>query len=549
MDEPRRAPASSCCHDPRGAGPGTAPARTDPVCGMQLQPPQAHGPVVHQGTEFWFCCPGCRQRFLEAPERYLEPQRPAGAELPAGAASAVYTCPMHPEVRQQGPGSCRICGMALEPAAPLAGEPAEDPELRDMTRRFWVSLALGVPLFAIAMADMLPGAPLARVLAPAALPWVQLVLASPVVLWGAWPLLVRGWQSVRSRHLNMFTLIGLGVAVAYLYSVFATVAPGLLPESYRAHGVGQVYFEAAAAITVLVLLGQVLELRARQRTGAALRELMELVPPSARRLDAQGNEHEVPLAAVRVGDRLRVRPGEKVPVDGVVLEGTSFVDESMLTGEPIPVEKGPGERVTGGTVNGRGSFVMRAERVGRDTLLARIIELVAHAQRSRAPIQQLADRVAAWFVPAVIAVAALAAVLWAVLGPEPRIAHAVLSAVSVLIIACPCALGLATPMSIVVAVGRGAHEGVLVKEAAALQALAQLDTIVVDKTGTLTEGRPRLEQVVAVGELGERELLRLAASLERASEHPLGEAIVRGAEEQGCSSRRRRTSPRTPARG
>jgi Cu+-exporting ATPase len=421
--------------------------------------------------------------------------------------------------------------MALEPRGVVAGE-AANPELADMKRRFWVSLAFTVPLFIVAMSDLVPGRPLQHAVPAGALRWLQLALATPVVLWAGWPLLVRGARSVVNRSPNMFTLIAVGTGTAYLYSVVATLAPGEIPASFLMHGEVPVYFEAAAVITALVLLGQVLELAARGRTGQAIRALLDLAPKTARRLDSDGSEHDVPLEHVVVGDRLRVRPGETVPVDGVVLEGSGAVDESMVTGEPIPVEKAAGSRVTGGTINGTGGFVMRAERVGADTLLARIVQLVAEAQRSRAASQRLADRVAACFVPAVIAAALLTAVAWALLGPQPRLAHALLNAVAVLIIACPCALGLATPMSVMVGIGRGASVGVLIKDAAALETLERIDTLVVDKTGTLTEGRPRLAAVVAAGAVAEDELLRLAASLERASEHPLASAIVAAAAER-----------------
>jgi Cu+-exporting ATPase len=442
---------------------------------------------------------------------------------------------MHPEIVRDAPGDCPICGMALEPMEPGA-EPEDSPELRDMERRFRVSLALTLPAFLLAMADMLPGAPVAHALGSGAA-WLQLALATPVVLWGGLPFFRRGLASLRGQ-LNMFTLIAIGTGAAYAYSALATLAPGLFPDSFRGHGGAiAVYYEAAAVIVTLVLLGQVLELRARSRTGAAIRALLGLAPRTARRLREDGGEEDVPLDQVRAADRLRVRPGEKVPVDGVLLEGRSAVDESMVTGEPIPVEKGPGDAVIGATLNAGGTFVMRAERVGSETLLARIVQLVSEAQRSRAPIQRLADRVAAWFVPAVLAVAALAFALWTLLGPEPRLAHALLAAVSVLIIACPCALGLATPMSIMVASGRGAAAGVLFRSAEAIERLASVDTLVVDKTGTLTEGRPVLAAVVPAegGAIGEAELLRLAAGLERGSEHPLAAALVGGAAERGLA--------------
>ena len=454
---------------------------------------------------------------------------PVGAEAPMTRTE--YVCPMHPQIVRDAPGSCPICGMALEPRTVTGDE--ENAELKDMTRRFWVSVALSVPLLAFVMGDMLPGQPLRHALSGRLMAWLQLVLATPVVLWGGWPFFARGWASIVNRSLNMFTLIALGTGTAYVYSVVAALAPGMFPESFRTHG-GEVelYFEAAAIITTLVLLGQVIELRARSQTSSAIKALLGLTPKTARRLRDDGGEDDVSLDEVRPGDRLRVRPGERVPVDGVALEGTSAVDESMVTGEPIPVEKAPGSRVTGGTVNGSGGFVMRAERVGSDTLLAQIVRMVSEAQRSRAPIQRLADTVSAYFVPAVVAVAVISAAVWGLLGPEPRMTYALVNAVAVLIIACPCALGLATPMSIMVATGRGAMAGVLIKNAEALEILERIDTLVVDKTGTLTEGKPRLVSLVTAPGHSESDLLRLAASLERGSEHPLAAAIVAGAEER-----------------
>jgi Cu+-exporting ATPase len=437
---------------------------------------------------------------------------------------------MHPEVRQKGPGACPKCGMALEPEAPTADE-GPNPELLDMTRRFWTGVALTLPLLALAMGEMVVPEPIARLNATTRL-WIQLILAAPVVLWGGWPFFARGWQSIVVKSLNMFTLIGLGTAAAFGYSVFAVLFPGALPHGMRHAGAPPVYFEAAAVITTLVLLGQVLELRARSATSGAIRALLGLQPKTARRLSADGGEEDVPLAHVHPGDRLRVRPGERVPVDGVVLEGASAVDESMVTGEPIPVEKTPGSRVTGGTVNGTGGFVMRAERVGADTLLAQIVRMVAEAQRSRAPIQRLADVVSSWFVPAVVLVAVVASFVWGFYGPEPRFAYALVNAVAVLIIACPCALGLATPMSIMVGTGRGAQAGVLIKNAEALETMEKVDTVVVDKTGTLTEGKPRLTTVVAAPGFPEDELLGLAAGLEQGSEHPLAAALLAGATER-----------------
>jgi Cu+-exporting ATPase len=462
----------------------------------------------------------------------LEPVEP-----PAPASRVEYTCPMHPEIVRDRPGSCPKCGMALEPRTVAVEE--ENPELADMTRRFWVSLVLSLPVLVIAMGGHVPGLSgwLSGLATRQALNWVELVLATPVVLWGGWPFFVRFWNSLANRSLNMFTLIGLGVGVAYLYSVVAAVLPGLFPPSFRgAEGHVAVYFEAAAVITTLVLLGQVLELRARSRTGAAIRALLGLAPKTARRVREDGSEEDVPLEEVEAGDKLRVRPGEKVPVDGVVLQGRSSVDESMLTGEPLPVEKAPGDPVTGATMNQTGSLIMEAQRVGAETLLAQIVQMVADAQRSRAPIQKLADLVAGYFVPAVVAVAALTFAVWALVGPEPRMAHAIINAVAVLIIACPCALGLATPMSIMVATGKGATLGVLFKNAEAIEHLRRVDTLVVDKTGTLTEGKPRLVSVERAEGREEAELLHLAGSLERGSEHPLAAAIVRGAEERDRKS-------------
>ena len=539
----------------------------DPVCGMTVTPDDAAGQFEHRGDTYYFCSTHCLERFRESPDRFLEPGL-TSAQPPA-AEGIEYTCPMDPEVRQIGPGACPKCGMALEPveaqaetrveytcpmhpdivrsepgACPICGmalEPrtvtveAENPELADMTRRFRISSLLTLPLLAFMVSDMLPGRPIERALGARAVTWLQFVLATPVVLWGGWPFFVRGWASIVNRHLNMFTLIAIGTGAAFAYSVAATVVPGIFPDAFRGHG-GQiaVYFEPAAVIVTLVLLGQVLELRARSRTSTAIRNLLGLAPPTARRIDGD-HEEEVPLASVRAGDRLRVRPGDRVPVDGVVIDGSTSVDESMVTGEPIPVEKAAGSLVTGGTVNGTGGFVMEARRVGADTLLARIVRLVGEAQRSRAPIQRLADVVSGWFVPAVIVVAVLTFVVWAVVGPEPRLAHALVNAVAVLIIACPCALGLATPMLVMVGTGRGAEAGVLVRNAEALELMEKVTTLVVDKTGTLTEGKPRLVTVRAAGGYGEGDLLRLAAGLEQASEHPLAAAIVAGARERGVT--------------
>jgi len=502
----------------------------DPVCGMtvDLGNPRG-GKAIYRGQEIGFCSPSCKAKFEADPERFLgEPTAPAAA--PTGTK---WICPMDPEVEADGPGPCPKCGMALEPKTVSVGSAGEhNPELLDMGRRFRGSLLFTVPIFLLGMSDLLPGMPLQDALGQW-LPWMELVLATPAVVWAGWPLLERGAASVRNRSPNMFTLIALGTGVAYLYSVVATVAPGVFPASMRQHGTVPVYFEPAAVIVSLVLLGQVLELRARARTREALRALLGLAPKTARRLSAGGTEADVPLEKVQAGDLLRVRPGEKVPVDGIVIEGQSSIDESMLTGEPIPLEKGPGTRVIGGTVNGNGSFVLRAERVGEATLLAQIVRMVAEAQRTRAPIQRIADRVAAWFVPMVIAAAAVTSVVWFLLGPEPRVAYAIVNAVAVLIIACPCALGLATPMSILVATGRGAAAGVLVRNAEALERFEKVDTLVVDKTGTLTEGKPRLVAVEPSEGMDERDVLRIAAGLARSSEHPLSNAVVEGARERG----------------
>ncbi len=525
--------------------PRTSPVSIDPVCGMTVHPERSVASFVYQGQTYYFCSDRCLHRFRNNPEEFLKGSGPATHAQPAKtqggtpqvtstpADKVTYTCPMHPEIVRDKPGSCPICGMALEPRVTSLTE-EDDSELRSMQRRFWVSAALSVPVLAIGMSDLIPGAPLQRAVSMTTLAWIQLLLASPVVLWGGWPFFVRAWQSIVNRSLNMFTLIGLGVAVAYIYSVIATTLPDIFPHSFREHGGGvAVYFEAAAVITTLVLLGQVLELKARSHTSAAIKSLLGLAPKTARRLTADGREEDIPLDQVQPGDILRVRPGEKIPVDGVILEGATAVDESMVTGEPIPVEKRTNDRVIGGTVNGSGTIIMRAERVGAETLLGQIVQMVAEAQRSRAPIQKLADLVAAYFVPTVILVAIVTFIVWSVAGPEPRMAYGLINAVAVLIIACPCALGLATPMSIMVATGKGAEAGVLFKNAEAIEILQDVNTLGVDKTGTLTEGKPRLASVVAVAEMDERELLRLAASLERGSEHPLAAAIVAGAQERG----------------
>ncbi len=575
----------------------------DPICGMTVEPARAAAQVVYAGKTYYFCCAGCADKFRAEPAKYLSAAPPAATrsdgalvqfsragtasavpalavsrenmqaaaspavkfevanayvcpmdpevredfpgacpkcgmalepDLPAAPATRVeYTCPMHPQIVRPGPGSCPICGMALEPRTVIAEEP-ENPELVSMTRRFWASVALTIPVLVLGMSDLIPGQPLKHLLTMRAMGWIELALATPVVLWGGWPFFERGWASVMNRSLNMFTLIALGTGTAFLYSVVAVLFPQLFPATFqRANGEMPVYFEAAAAITTLVLLGQVLELRARSRTSAAIRSLLQLSPKNARLVRTDGTELDVPLEHVHMGDFLRVRPGEKVPVDGVVTDGESSVDESLMTGEPIPVEKSPGARVTGGTVNGTGTLVMRAERVGGGTLLAQIVRMVSEAQRSRAPVQKLADRVAGYFVPAVVLIAVLTFVVWALVGPQPRMAHALLNAVAVLIIACPCALGLATPMAIMVGTGRGATAGILVKNAEALETLEKVDTVVVDKTGTLTEGRPKVVAVLAAPGFEEPAVLRIAATLERASEHPLAAAILARAKERG----------------
>lgn len=549
----------------------------DPVCGMEVDESKAAATSDYKDASYYFCAKGCKAAFDKEPEKYLGSLRQDGtgssqthrAESRATDEGNIYTCPMDPEVRQSKPGACPKCGMALEPvtiappstkteytcpmhpdivrdepgSCPICGMALEprtvtaeeevNPELVDMTRRFWVSVVLSAPVLFFAMSEMIPGQPVQKALSPSLLTWVQFVLATPVVLWGGWPFFQRGWASIVNRSLNMFTLIAIGIGTAYLYSVVATLFPWIFPESFRGDaGEVAVYFEAAAVITALVLLGQVLELRARSRTSSAIKALLGLAPKTARLLLDDGSEKDIPLDRVQPGNRVRVRPGEKVPVDGVVIEGSTSVDESMVTGEPIPVEKVDNSRVTGGTVNGTGSFVMRAERVGSDTLLAQIVRMVSEAQRSRAPIQKLADVVSSYFVPAVLLVAVITFIVWSLVGPEPRMAYALVNAVAVLIIACPCALGLATPMSIMVGTGRGAMTGVLIRNAESLEILEKIDTLVVDKTGTLTEGKPRLTSIVPVQGMNGSDLLRLAASLERGSEHPLAAAIVRGAQEK-----------------
>ncbi|MDO9077405.1 MAG: heavy metal translocating P-type ATPase [Brevundimonas sp.] len=498
----------------------------DPVCGMTVDPATAAHRAAHEGRDYFFCSAGCRTKFVAEPDRYLG-EKPQPAPVVPGA---IYTCPMHPEVRQEGPGSCPICGMALEPETVTAEAPVNH-ELIDFTRRFWVSLVLTLPVFALEMGGHLTG--LMMRIPGQTSNWIQFALATPVVLWAGWPFFQRGWASIRTRSLNMFTLIAIGVGAAWIYSVVAVLAPGLFPAAVRRmDGSAPVYFEAAAVITVLVLVGQILELRAREQTSGAIRALLDLTPKTARRVRDDGGDEDVTLDLVAVGDRLRVRPGEKVAVDGEILDGRVTIDESLVTGESMPVTKEVGDKVVAGSLNKTGSFVMRADKVGADTLLARIVQMVAQAQRSRAPIQRLADQVSGWFVPAVIAIAVLAAVVWGLAGPEPRLSYALVAAVSVLIIACPCALGLATPISIMVGVGRGAQAGVLIKNAEALERFEKVDTLVLDKTGTLTEGRPSVTAIRPAAGFDEVELLRLSASLERGSEHPLADAVVRAASDR-----------------
>lgn len=566
------APSPGGCCAPTPGAPQAA--EIDPVCGMKVIPEKAAGHSDHQGRRFFFCSLGCKKKFDAEPRRYLEPQRSGEVARPDGRSPQVeYICPVDPEVHQMGPGSCPKCGMALEPATvappsvrteytcpmhpeivrsepgncPICGmalEPREitgdeaNPELRDMTRRFWTSVVMTIPLLLLMVSEMLPSMPLQHMLSGKVWAWIEFAFATPVVWWCGWPFFERAWQSIANRSLNMFTLIGLGTGAAYLYSLVATVAPQIFPATAR-NGDGQIglYYEPAAVIVALVLLGQVMELRARGQTSSALRSLLGLAPKSARRIDSQGSESDVPLDQVSLGDILRVRPGEKVPVDGEVVDGRSSVDESMVSGEPIPVEKASGAKVVGGTINGTGAFTMRAERIGADTLLSQIVKMVSAAQRTRAPIQRVADRISAYFVPAVLVAAVLTFTLWYMLGPQPRLAHAVVSAVAVLIVACPCALGLATPMAIMVGTGRGAGAGILVRNAEALELFGKVNTLLVDKTGTLTEGKPTLTAVQAAAGIEESELLAWVASLERSSEHPLAAAIVRGAEARQLSLR------------
>ncbi|MFC5422956.1 heavy metal translocating P-type ATPase [Bosea eneae] len=511
---------------------GAAGQVKDPVCGMTVDPHATTHRAQYEGKPYYFCSSGCQSKFMAEPAKYVEPAAARKAEpVPEGT---IYTCPMHPQIRQVGPGSCPICGMALEPVLATA-ETGPSHELIDMTRRFWIGLALSLPVVVLEMGGHLTG--LGHYVGQQTSNWIQMLLATPVVLWAGWPFFERGWQSLVSRNLNMFTLIAMGTGVAWIYSMVATLAPGIFPAAFRGHdGSVAVYFEAASVITVLVLLGQVLELRARESTSGAIRALLDLAPKTARRIMPDGTEQEVQLDTVQVGDRLRVRPGEKVPVDGVVVEGRSAVDESMVTGESMPVTKEVGAAAIGGTMNQSGGLVIEAQKVGHDTMLSRIVQLVAEAQRSRAPIQRLADHVSGYFVPAVIGIAALAFIAWAFWGPEPRFSYGLVAAVAVLIIACPCALGLATPMSIMVGVGRGAQAGVLIKNAEALEHMEKVDTLVVDKTGTLTEGKPSVTAVVPAPGFDEAEILRLAASVERASEHPLALAIVAAADKQGIAT-------------
>ena len=518
-------------HHHHGAAAQAGATAIDPVCGMTVDPGTTAHRASHEGATYVFCSAGCRTKFEADPGQYLNAA--ARPPPPAAPPGAIYTCPMHPQIRQVGPGACPICGMALEPET-VTADSGPNHELADMSRRFWIGLALAAPVFLLEMGGHLAGH---MMWVPMAISdWVQFALATPVVLWAGAPFFQRGWASLVSRNLNMFTLIALGVGVSYAYSVVGMLAPGLFPPALRAEGGGvPVYFEAAAVITVLVLLGQVLELRARERTSGAIKALLNLAPKTARRVREDGADEEVTLDLIAVGDRLRVRPGEKVPVDGEILEGRVSIDESLVTGESMPVTKEPGAKAIAGSLNKTGSFIMRADKVGADTLLSRIVQMVAQAQRSQAPIQRMADRVSGWFMPAVIAVAVLAGVVWAVVGPQPRLAYALVAAVSVLIIACPCALGLATPMSIMVGVGRGAQGGVLIKNAEALERFEKIDTLVFDKTGTLTEGQPAVTAIRTAPGYDEAELLRLAASLERGSEHPLADAILCAAKDRGLT--------------
>src|ERR1700760_895033 len=529
MSETAHMHGSSCGHDHHHHHADAGKTAHDPVCGMSVNPETSKHRFEHAGTTYHFCCNGCRTKFEADPVKYLDKTK-TEAEANPMPAGPIYTGPMHPQIRQGGPGTCPICGMALEPDV-VSLDDAPNPELADMTCRFWIGAVLSIPPVVLEMGSHLVGGH--GLIDQTLSNWIQLVFATPVVLWAGWPFFVRGWQSLMTRNLNMFTLIAIGTGVAYAYSLIGTIVPQAFPSSFRGHdGAVAVYFEAAAVIIVLVLLGQVLELRAREATSGAIKALLRLAPKTARRLGDDGNDHEVEIDALQAGDRLRVRPGEKVPVDGTIMEGRSALDESLVTGESLPVTKEEGARVIAGTLNQSGSFVMRADKVGRDTLLAQIVLMVADAQRSRAPIQRLADHVAGWFVPAVIVAALAAFAAWATFGPEPKLAFGLVAGVSVLIIACPCALGLATPMSIMVGVGRGAHAGVLIRNAEALERMERVDTLVGDKTGTLTEGKPRGTAIVPAPSFHENEILRLSASVERASEHPLADAIVRAAAER-----------------
>ena len=522
-------------HEKPGADAGHVTRAIDPVCGMSVDPTKTPHHTQYRSDDYFFCGAGCLSKFDTTPEKYLQPKPAAVTAESTAVPGTKWTCPMHPEIVRDEPGPCPICGMALEAMTPTVTE-RQNPELTDMSRRLWISAVLALPIVILDMGAHFPGVNLGHAISPHASIWVQFLLATPVVLWGGWPFFRRGWASLISRNLNMFTLIALGVGTSYIYSLAATLAPQLFPLELRdMAGYVAVYYEAAAVITVLVLLGQVLELRARERTGGAIRALLKLTPKMARRLRGDGNDEEIALEAVRVGDRLRIRPGDSVPVDGGVLDGGSAVDESMVTGESMPVEKTRGDKLIAGTINGTGALVMRAEKIGSDTMLARIVQMVAEAQRSRAPIQRLADIVAAWFVPAVIVTAVIAFIAWTIWGPSPALAYALVAAVSVVMIACPCALGLATPMSIMVGVGRGATAGVLIKNAEALERLEKVDTLVIDKTGTLTEGKPRVVAVIPAAGFNESSVLSLGASLERSSEHPLGAAIVSSAAQRGLA--------------
>jgi Cu+-exporting ATPase len=523
-------------HDaPDDAAPASPDRATDPVCGMKVDPATAKHRHEHAGHPVYFCSARCREKFIADPEAYTQPATAAARPQPPAPKGTIFTCPMHPEIRQEGPGSCPICGMALEPLT-VTAEALPNHELMEMTRRFWIGAALTLPVVVLEMGGHIPALGLHGIIGPRLSTWVQFLLATPVVLWAGAPFFQRGWASVVTRNLNMFSLIALGSGAAYLYSLVATFVPAIFPAGFRGmDGTVAVYFEAAAVITVLVLLGQVLELRAREQTGGAIRALLRLAPKTARRLTASGDDEEIPVEAVQVGDRLRVRPGDAVPVDGEVLDGRSAVDESMVTGEAMPAAKQPNDKLIGGTVNGTGALTMRADKIGAETMLARIVAMVAEAQRSRAPIQRMADTVSGYFVPAVIGIAVLAFIAWSIWGPAPALAYGLIAAVSVLIIACPCALGLATPMSIMVGVGKGATGGVLIKSAEALERMEKVDTLVVDKTGTLTEGKPRVVAVVPVAGVPEADILSLAASLERSSEHPLAAAIVSAARDRSLA--------------